>query len=313
MATAPQVTVVVAVYNSERTIAELVERMNVVLKDYDHNFVLVDDGSTDQSYPVCLRLAESDSRVRFISFFRNYGQLSAILAGLRAADGEIVIVMDDDLQNPPEEAHKLLAAMRQGYDFVFGTPIGKPRQPLARRLGSYLNRKMCELLFSKPNGLYASSYYAITQQLAQAIVTYDGPYPYISGFIFRTTSNGCNVPVLHHPRSHGKSGYTLPKLVGLWIRGLTNFSVVPLRLSMLVGFTATVFGVMVLCYILLLKLCAWEQVSAGWTSTMGTVLLSSGIQLFSLGVLGEYVGRIFLLLNKQPQYAIKETFNCHQQ
>ena len=233
-----------------------------------------------------------------------------LLAGLRAADGEIVIVMDDDLQNPPEEAHKLLSAIREGHDFVFGTPIGKMQQSLGRKLGSYLNRKMSEVLFGKAKGLYASSYYAITQQLARAIVKYDGPYPYISGLIFRTTSSGCNVPVEHHPRRHGQSGYTLAELIGLWMRGLTNFSVLPLRLSMLVGLTATVIGMTVLAYILLLKIFAWEQVSIGWTSTIGTILLSSGVQLFSLGMLGEYVGRIFLLLNKQPQYTIKEMFNC---
>ncbi len=234
---------------------------------------------------------------------------SAIFAGLRAADGETVIVMDDDLQNPPEEVHKLLARIREGYDFVFGTPLGKMEQPLGRRLGSYLNRRMSEVLFGKPKGLYASSYYAITQQLAREIVKYDGPYPYISGFIFRTTSNGCNVPVEHHPRSHGESGYTLRKLIGLWLRGCTNFSVVPLRMSMFVGFAATVIGMMVLFYLLVLKFFAWDEVSAGWTSMIGTVLLSSGVQLFSLGMLGEYVGRIFLLLNKEPQYTIKETFN----
>jgi polyisoprenyl-phosphate glycosyltransferase len=309
----PQVTVVVPVFNSAGTIAEVVERVNVALNEYQHNFVLVNDGSTDGSYEVCLRMAESDPRIGFISFFRNYGQLSAILAGLRAADGEIVIVMDDDLQNPPEEAPKLLAAIQQGYDFVFGKPIGRMQQSLGRRLGSYLNRKMSEVVFNKPKGLYASSYYAITQRLAQAIVRYDGPYPYISGFIFRTTSNGCNVAVEHHPRKRGESGYTLTKLIGLWLRGLTNFSVVPLRLSMLVGFTASLIGLVVLFYILLLKIYAWDQVSAGWTSTIGTVLLSSGVQLFSLGVLGEYVGRIFLLLNKQPQYTVREMFNCTEE
>lgn len=140
-----------------------------------------------------------------------------------------------------------------------------------------------------------------------------GPYPYISSFIFRTTSNGCNVPVLHHSRAHGRSGYTLRKLIGLWMRGLTNFSVVPLRLSMLIGFAATLVGLVVLGYILLYKLYARDQVTSGWTSTIGTLLLSSGVQLFSLGMLGEYVGRIFLLLNKEPQYAIKEMFNCPPQ
>ncbi len=306
----PHVSVVVPVYNSERTIAELVERMNLQLHDCEHNFVLVNDGSRDRSYQICRGLADSDPRVKFISFFRNYGQLSAIFAGLREADGEVIIVMDDDLQNPPEEVHKLLAAINQGYDFVFGAPIGTTRQPLGRRVGSYLNRKMSEYLFEKPKGLYASSYFAMTRQLAREIVKYDGPYPYISGFIFRTTSNGCNVPVEHRPRQHGESGYTFGKLIGLWLRGFTNFSVVPLRLSVFVGLTSTAMGIIVLIYILVHKILAWDVVATGWTSIIGTVLLSSGVQLFCLGMLGEYVGRIFLLLNRKPQYTIKEALNC---
>jgi len=307
---APHVSVVVPVYNSEKTIAELVERINAQLHDYKHNFVLVNDGSRDRSYQICRGLADADPRVKFISFFRNYGQLSAIFAGLREADGEVIIVMDDDLQNPPEEVHKLLAAMRQSYDFVFGAPIGKMKQPLGKRVGSYLNRKMSEYLFEKPKGLYASSYFAITRQLAREIVKYEGPYPYISGFIFGTTSNGCNVPVEHHPRPHGGSGYTLGKLIGLWLRGFTNFSVVPLRISVFVGLSSTVTGIIVLIYILMRKFLVWDEVTTGWTSIIGTVLLCSGVQLFCLGMVGEYVGRIFLLLNRKPQYTIKETLNC---
>jgi len=305
----PEISIVVPVYNSEKTVGELVRRMNEQLRDAAHEFILVDDGSRDQSYQVCRRLAETDPRVKLIAFFRNYGQLSAIMAGLRAASGAIIVVMDDDMQNPPEEVHKLIATIRNGYDFVFGTPAGKMQQSLGRRLGSYLNLKTSEYLFGKPKGMYASSYYAITRTLACEIVKYDGPYPYISGFIFRTTSNGCNVPVEHLPRASGRSGYTFSRLFGLWLRGFTNFSVVPLRLSMLLGLSTAAAGSLFLIYILVRKVLGWDQITAGWTSTIGTTLLCSGVQLLCLGMLGEYVGRIFLLLNKKPQYSIRETWN----
>jgi undecaprenyl-phosphate 4-deoxy-4-formamido-L-arabinose transferase len=310
MTKAPSITIVVPVYNSEMTIAELVGRMNAALQGYAHDFVLVNDGSRDRSYEVCRALAERDPRVRFLSFFRNFGQLSAILAGLRAAAGDVIVVMDDDLQNPPEEVHKLLDAIGQGYDFVFGTPAGRIQQTLPRRLGSLLNLKMSQLLFDLPGDLRASSYYALTRALAREVAKYDGPYPYISGLIFRTSANGCNVPVEHHTRARGRSGYTVRTLVGLWLRGLSNFSVVPLRLAILVGLAATAAGGVLGGVIIVRRLLGWDTIQAGWAAILAAIVFCFGVQLVSVGIVGEYVGRIFLLLNKTPQYAIKEAFNC---
>jgi undecaprenyl-phosphate 4-deoxy-4-formamido-L-arabinose transferase len=307
------VTVVVPVYNSEKTIGELVLRLNVQLRGYEHDFVLIDDGSYDRSYTICRELAENDPRIKFLRFFRNFGQLNAILAGLRAAEGDVVVVMDDDLQNPPEEVHKLLTAIEQGYDFVFGTPRGRMKQSLGRRLGSYFNHKMSEFLFQKPRGLYASSYYALTRQLAQEVVKYDGPYPYISGLIFRITANGCNVPVSHYPRETGRSNYTVRKLVGLWLRGFMNFSIVPLRIAALVGLAAAVTGGVFSIFIIIHKLLNWDSIKEGQTTIIAAVIFCSGVQLLCLGMLGEYVGRIYLLLNKKPQYTIREAFNCPTQ
>jgi undecaprenyl-phosphate 4-deoxy-4-formamido-L-arabinose transferase len=284
--------------------------MSEQLKEFDHGFVLVNDGSYDRSYAVCRALAEQDPRIKFLHFFRNFGQLNAILAGLRAADGDVIVVMDDDLQNPPEEVHKLLAAIAQGHDFVFGTPQGGIKQSLPRRLGSYLNLRMAEFLFNKPRGLHASSYFALTRALASEVVKYEGPYPYISGLIFRTTSNGCNVAVEHHWRKNGRSNYTLRKLVGLWLRGFMNFSIVPLRLAACVGLAAAIMGGVFCVIVIIHKLLDWDSIKEGQTSIVAAVVFCSGVQLLCLGMLGEYVGRIYLLLNRKPQYTIKEAFNC---
>ncbi len=308
----PSVSVVVPVYNSEKTISELVTRMNDQLHGYEHEFVLVNDGSYDRSYAICRALAANDPRIKFLSFFRNFGQLNAILAGLRVADGDVLVVMDDDLQNPPEEVHKLLGAIHQGYDFVFGTPSKGMEQSLGRRLGSYLNHKMAEIVFGKPRDLRASSYYAITRAVAQEVVKYDGPYPYLSGLIFRTTPNGCNVPVEHQRRANGRSNYTFRKLVGLWLRGFMNFSIVPLRLTALVGLAAAVMGGIFGVLIIVHKLQAWDKIKEGQTSIIAAIVFCAGVQLLCLGMLGEYVGRIYLLLNKKPQYTIKEAFNAPQ-
>jgi undecaprenyl-phosphate 4-deoxy-4-formamido-L-arabinose transferase len=306
----PRVTVVVPVYNSEKTIAELVARMDEQLRGYEHDFVLVDDGSYDRSYAICRTLAEQDPRVRFLSFFRNFGQLNAILAGLRAAAGDVIVVMDDDLQNPPEDVHKLLEAIGQGNDFVFGVPQGQMSQPLGRRLGSFLNMKMSEVVFGKPRGLRVSSYYAITRAVAREVIRYEGPYPYISGFIFRTTSHGCNVTVEHRARASGRSNYTFRKLVGLWLRGFMNFSVVPLRLAGVVGLVTAVLGGLLCAFIVVHKLLAWDSIREGQTSIIAAIVFFSGVQLLCLGMLGEYVGRTYLLLNRKPQYSIREAWNC---
>lgn len=305
-----EVTVVIPVYNSERTIGQLIELMQEELEGkYSYNFVLVNDGSSDRSYWICRELAEQDRRVKFISFFKNFGQLSAIIAGLQEADGEIVVVMDDDLQNPPHEVHKLISAIQQGYDFVFGIPK-KMKQSLWRCIGSYISVKMAEIVFGKPKGLYASSYYALHQKVVQEVIKYDGPFPYISGLIVRITKNGCNIPVEHNSRKYGKSGYDFKKLFMLWLNGLTNFSVLPLRIATFVGVASATVGFLYLLLIIIHKLLTPNLITPGWTSVVGFLLLFSGIQLFALGLLGEYVGRIFLLLNKTPQYTVREKYNC---
>ncbi len=303
--------VVVPVYNSEKTVGQLVAALQKELEGkYRYNIVLVNDGGKDSSPQICRKLAEEDPRVRFISFYRNFGQLSAILAGLREADGEIIVVMDDDLQNPPEEIHKLIDAIRQGYDFVFGASPSRPQHAYWRNLASYLNAKMNEVVFQKPKGLRVSSYYAIRQGVAREVTKYDGPFPYISGFIFRTTRNGCNIPVQHNARQYGRSGYGLFKLLCLSLNGMTNFSILPLRLSTWVGFGSSAVGILFSLYLVIRRLALPHEITPGWTSVVGLVLIFSGLQLLAIGVLGEYLGAIFLFTNKTPQYAIRDKFNC---
>jgi glycosyltransferase involved in cell wall biosynthesis len=308
---AVDISVVVPVYNSEKTIGQLVTELQKELEGkYSYNIVLVNDGSNDSSPQICRGFAERDHHVRFISFYKNFGQLSAILAGLREADGEIIVVMDDDLQNPPAEIHKLIDAVRQGYDFVFGASTSRPQQSYWRNVVSYLNAKMNEVVFQKPKGLRVSSYYAIRQGVAREVTKYDGPFPYISGFIFRTTTNGCNIPLQHNARQHGRSGYGLFKLLRLSLNGLTNFSILPLRLSVWVGFASSTVGILFSLYLVARRLMLPQEITPGWTSVVGIVLIFSGLQLLAIGVLGEYLGRIFLFTNKTPQYAIREKFNC---
>lgn len=305
------ISIVIPVYNSEETIERLVKEMNLELKNkYKFNFTLVNDGSSDGSYDICKKMAMEDRHVKFISFFKNFGQTNAIIAGLREADGNIVIVMDDDFQNPPNEVHKLINSIKKGYDFVYGTPSTKPKQKLWRRFVSCANAKVAEIVYNKPKNLHVSSYYAMRIEVVKEVIGYNGPYPHMTGLILRTTGNGCSIPVEHHPRASGKSGYTLSKLVLLWLRGFTNFSIIPLRLSTMIGITTAASGFVLLLFIIIRKLIYSDIIASGWSSIVAIILVFTGIQLIILGMIGEYVGRIFLLLNKTPQFTIKEKYNC---
>ncbi len=304
-------TVVVPVYNSRETIAVLVKELKNELEGkYKYNLVLVDDGSQDGTYDLCKKMALENKQIKFLSFYKNFGQINAILAGFHEADGAVVVVMDDDLQNPPGEIHKLIAAITEGYDFVYGKPKNKVQQNLWRRFASFLSMKVAEIAFNKPKDLYPSSYYALRRDIVREVIKYNGPFPYISGLVFRITRNGLNIPVEHHRRRHGASGYNFRKLIFLWLRGITNFSIMPLRLSSLFGSIIAITGFVYLAIVLIQKLLYSQHYSIGWPSVIALILFFSGIQLLSLGILGEYIGRIFLLLNKTPQFAVKERYNC---
>jgi undecaprenyl-phosphate 4-deoxy-4-formamido-L-arabinose transferase len=230
------------------------------------------------------------------------------MAGLREARGNICVVMDADLQNPPEEVPKLVAGLDDEYDFVFGV---SPRmhQGRLRAAASRMTFWMANLMFEKPRTVYPSSFFAIRRSVVREITAYDGPYPYISGLIFRATNRGRNVNVEYHARKAGKSCYNLAGLLRLWFRGFTNFSVLPLRVASFSGMIISLLGFVVLAVILIRRVFL-EELMMGWASIIGATLLFSGIQLLALGMVGEYVGRIFMLLNKTPQYAIRERINC---
>jgi len=309
LAISTKISVVVPVYNSQATLVELIERVSKVLAPVGpFEIILVNDGSRDRSADVCRKLALGNEFVKFISFFRNFGQASAILAGLREARGSVCVIMDDDLQNPPEEILKLLEGIDNGFDFAFGvTP--RPSQSLFRLLASKLTFKMADLMLDKPRGLYHSSFLALRQEVVRQIVHYDGPYPYLAGLIFRVSHHGTNVMVRNDERKQGQSQYSLVKLIKLWINSFTSFSVVPLRVAGLVGSLISLSG-FILLGVLVVQRLFYGRFLTGWISLLGASLIFSGVQLLALGLLGEYLGRGFMLLNKSPQYSIREKLNC---
>jgi len=303
------VSVIIPVYNSEDTLVELTARVSLALADRrPFELILVNDGSKDGSEVACREIARRNRSVKFISFFKNFGQPSAIMAGLREAKGKVCVILDDDLQNPPEEITKLLEAIDRGYDFAFGvTP--RPRQSQFRLFASWFTYKMADLMLDKPSGLYHSSFLALRGEIVKQVINYDGPYPYLAGLIFRITHRGTNVVVRNDLRKSGQSQYSLVKLFKLWINSFTSFSVVPLRIAALIGSLISLAGFLVLSILVAQKI-LYGKFLTGWVSLLGASLVFSGTQLLALGLVGEYLGRSFMLLNRSPQYSIREKLNC---
>ncbi len=300
--------IVIPVYNSEKTIGTVLRRIEeTLLKKIDYEVILVNDGSKDNSYKICREISKKKDFIKFINLSKNFGQHSAILAGLHFVKGDYIIFMDDDLQTPPQEIWKLIDKIKEGYDVVYANYKNKQHNKF-KTFGSKINDIMVNILFKKPKNINITSYFIIKRYLVNEIINYTGPYPYLGGLVFRSTDNIGAINITHNKREYGKSNYGFISLLKLWFNGFTNFSVLPLRVSFFLGMICSLAGFISSLFLVVRKIVN-PQVVLGWTSMIVAILLFSGIQLILVGIVGEYVGRIFLSQNKQPQYVIKEKFN----
>lgn len=300
------ISVVIPVYNGARTIGPLVERLLEALPGSPLQIVLVDDGSLDASDEVCRALsARYVGVVTYVKLGRNFGEHNAVMAGLWHARGDYAVIMDDDFQNPPEEVGRLIDhARRHGYDIVYTHSPVKHHHWL-RNLGSRLNDRVANFMLDKPRHLYLSSFKCLSRFLVGQILKYRGPYPYIDGLALRCTRNIGTIEVRHAPRREGRSNYTLRKLLHLWLNMFVNFSVMPLRVSTAVGLACSALGLALGVEVLVERLVR-PGVPVGWASVLVPVVLFSGVQLVMLGLLGEYLGRLFLTENQTPQFVVRE-------
>jgi len=300
------ISIVIPVYNGARTIGPLVGRLVEVLPVTTLQIVLVDDGSLDASDEVCRALsARYAGVVTYVKLGRNFGEHNAVMAGLWHARGDYAVIMDDDFQNPPEEVSRLIDhAVRHGHDVVYTFSAVKHHHWL-RNLGSRLNDRVANFMLDKPRHLYLSSFKCLSRFLVDQILKYRGPYPYIDGLALRCTGNIGTIEVRHDARREGRSNYTLRKLLRLWLNMFVNFSVMPLRVSTVVGLACSVLGLALGVEVLVERLLR-PGVPVGWASVVMPVVLFSGVQLVMLGLLGEYLGRLFLTENQTPQFVVRE-------
>ncbi len=303
--------VVIPIYNSQNTIAkliqEIVESINNIELVKAHEIVLINDESKDDSLKEAKMLQKIYPQIKIIDFSKNFGQHNAIIAGLKYTVGDLIICMDDDLQTPAFEISKLLDELIQNnFDVVYAEYKDKKHSSF-RKFGSHFNDMMAKWFINEPKHIKATSFFVTRKFVIDEVVKYENPYPYLSGLIFRVTQNIGSVEVEHQERLIGKSNYTLGKLVKLWLNGFTNFSIKPLRVASFAGLVLAVVTFIISIILLIQKLII-PDLQLGWTSIMIAIFFLGGVQLVSIGLLGEYVGRIYLSINKSPQYVIKDLY-----
>ena len=252
-------------------------------------------------------ICKQDASVIGINLSRNFGQHSAIMSGLHHVSGDFVVCLDDDGQTPADEVFSLIDKIDDGYDIVFAEYINKKHSP-ARNLGSFVNEIMARYIIGKPKNLAIMSYFACKRFIIDEIIKYQNPYPYIAGLLLQTTKKIVNVPVNHRERKTGTSGYSFRKLISLWLNGFTSFSIKPLRLGTFLGVACAVLGFLYAAFIIIRKLIVPET-PMGYSSTMAALLFIGGMIILILGMLGEYVGRIYLSINNSPQFIVREMLN----
>ena len=301
-----KLSVVIPVYNSAQTLVALVERLQTCLSGLSFELVLVNDGSRDRSEAVGNALADRYDNVQFISLRRNFGEFNAVLCGLNYAQGEFVALVDDDFQNPPESILTLLETAEAGGHDVVYSRYAEKQHSFFRNMGSGLLNNLATHLIGKPRTLYLSSFKLIRREVVDEIIRYRGPYPYIDGLIFRVTRYVTSVEVPHHARQTGQSNYTLRKLIALFLTVVTGYSVWPLRVFTAVGLALFSFSLLVGVGLLTASLIGALAIS-GWQVVLWAVLLLVGLQLVFLGVLGEYVGKIFMTQSGLPPYVVKQS------
>lgn len=305
-----KISFVIPCYGSEKTIEAVVDEIrNTISKrsEFDYEIVTVNDCSPDNVYGVLKTLARSNSKIKVINLAKNMNRPGAVMAGLNNISGDYVVIMDDDGQCPMDHFWDLFKPIEEGHD-VSIAKYPKRKQSLFKHFGTFINKKMTEFILKRPKDMEFTNFMLLKSYIVKEIIKYDNPYPYYTGLILRTTSDIVNVEMEQRERFAGDSTFTFFKMLGMWINGLTAFSIKPLRISSLIGSICAVAG-FVFGIITIIRKIVSTNISVGWSSIISIMLFIGGLIMLMLGMIGEYLGRIYISLNKSPQYVIKEKIN----
>lgn len=298
---------VIPCYRSEKTISGVVDEikqtaLNENIRDYE--IILVNDCSPDGVWGVISQLADNDEHIKGIDLVRNFGQHAALLAGYSRCTGDYIVSLDDDGQTPVNELRKLIDKLEEGNDVVYAY-YEKIQRSAFRQLGTRISLMMCRLVLEAPKDFNASSFYIAKRIIIDEMIKYKNAFPFIAGLILRTTRKIGYVQTSHRARAEGRSGYSIRRLFSLWLNGLTAFSVKPLEISSIIGFILAFLGFIGVIATAVNKL-LHPEVLEGWSSIISVICFIGGIQLLMLGLIGEYIGRIYICINNSPQYVIRQ-------
>ena len=307
-----KISFIIPCYRSEHTLPSVVEEIKTTMSGmsdrYTYDIFLVNDFSPDGTAQTIKKLCEENENICGISFARNFGQHAALMAGFRYSDGDICVCLDDDGQTPADQVGRLLDKLDEGYDAVYAKYDHKKHSGF-RNFGSRVNDMMLRVMLSKPKALFVSSYFAVRRFVVEDMIRYENSYPYVIGLVLRSAGKIANVPIDHRDRMEGTSGYTLKKLLNLWLNGFTAFSVKPLRIATFIGGISAVLGLLYGLFVIIRRLMFPEEAVLGYAATMSAIVFFGGMILLTLGLIGEYIGRIYISMNNSPQYVIRDSWN----
>ena len=304
------VSFVIPCYGSEKTITHVVKEIVEVIGSndkYDYEIVAVNDHSPDNVWAVLNGIADSDKKVKIINLAKNMNRPGAVMAGLRYSTGDYIVIMDDDGQCPMDHFFELIQPLYEGAD-VSMADYPERKQSMLKNFGTFVNKKMTEWIIDRPKDMQFTNFMVMKKFIADELKKYTNPYPYMTGLLLRSTDNLANVKMEERSRFCGSTTFTLSKMIKLWMNGLTAFSIKPLRLSSFIGVLCAIFGFLFGLVTIIRKLVV-PDISAGWSSTISLILFIGGLIMLMLGMIGEYLGRIYICINDSPQFVVRETKN----
>lgn len=306
---------VIPCYGSEKTIGFVINEIEEVVSqrsDYDYEIICVNDRSPDNVLDVLKEIVKTHKKVRVADLAKNFGKHSAVMAGLSMTTGDYIVSLDDDGQCPMDRLWDLIDPLVNDEADMTMAKYPKKKQSALKNFGSHVNSLMSRTLINKPAKLQFSNFFVMKSYMVQEILKYDNPYPYLEGLILRTTKNILSVEMEERDRFAGKGNFTLLKSLSLWINGFTAFSVVPLRISSLIGMICAVIG-FVYGLIVIIRKIILPGISVGWSSTVAIMLFIGGLIMLMLGMIGEYIGRIYISINNSPQYVIRQIYSFEEE
>lgn len=310
-----KISFIIPCYGSEKTVGIVIEEIERKVKEkekqYTYEIIAVNDQSPDNVWNVLKEIAKNNKKIKLINLAKNMNRPGALMAGMSKVTGDYIVLMDDDGQCPMDNLWDLIKPLEEGHD-VSIAKYPQYKQSIFKSFGTIVNRKMTEIVIGKPKDLSFTNFSAMKRYIVEEIKQYKNPYPYMTGLLLRTTSDIVNVKMEERERISGSTNFTLRKMLNLWINGFTAFSVKPLRISTVIGIITALVGFIYGIYIILHKLFVHSAVLQGYSSTMAIILFIGGIIMMMLGIIGEYIGRIYISINNSPQYVIKEMINMEK-